>query len=133
VAIARAIVTDPDLILADEPTGNLDAASAHEVLSLLRQLNGEFGKTVVMSRTTRMPLRSRTPFTTSIRGNWASALRRRRAEMGTRRQTPALPPRLFNRERFSGSLTPRGLLLATEGKLHVAASFPRYLRGGLAG
>jgi len=48
VAIARAIVTDPDLILADEPTGNLDAASAHEVLSLLRQLNGEFGKTVVM-------------------------------------------------------------------------------------
>ena len=48
VAIARAIVTDPDLILADEPTGNLDAASAHEVLSLLRQLNSEFGKTVVM-------------------------------------------------------------------------------------
>ncbi len=48
VAIARAIVTDPDLILADEPTGNLDAASAHEVLTLLRRLNSEFGKTVIM-------------------------------------------------------------------------------------
>ena len=48
VAIARAIVTDPALILADEPTGNLDAASAHEVLSMLSRLNKEFGKTIVM-------------------------------------------------------------------------------------
>ena len=48
VAIARAIVTDPDLILADEPTGNLDAASAQDVLNLLKRLNAEFGKTIVM-------------------------------------------------------------------------------------
>jgi putative ABC transport system ATP-binding protein len=48
VAIARAIVTDPALILADEPTGNLDAASAHEVLSILSRLNKEYGKTIVM-------------------------------------------------------------------------------------
>jgi putative ABC transport system ATP-binding protein len=48
VAIARAIVTDPKLILADEPTGNLDAASADEVLTLLARLNKEHGKTVVM-------------------------------------------------------------------------------------
>jgi putative ABC transport system ATP-binding protein len=48
VAIARAIVTDPALILADEPTGNLDAASAHEVRLILTRLNKEFGKTVVM-------------------------------------------------------------------------------------
>jgi putative ABC transport system ATP-binding protein len=48
VAIARAIVTDPALILADEPTGNLDAASADEVLTILSRLNKEFGKTVVM-------------------------------------------------------------------------------------
>jgi putative ABC transport system ATP-binding protein len=48
VAIARAIVTDPALILADEPTGNLDAASAQEVLTILARLNSEFGKTVVM-------------------------------------------------------------------------------------
>ena len=48
VAIARAIVTDPDIILADEPTGNLDAASARDVLTLLRKLNTDFGKTIVM-------------------------------------------------------------------------------------
>src|SRR6201988_184725 len=48
VGIARAIVTDPDLILADEPTGNLDAQSAQEVLELLGRLNREFGKTIVM-------------------------------------------------------------------------------------
>ncbi|HTM50099.1 MAG TPA: ABC transporter ATP-binding protein [Bryobacteraceae bacterium] len=48
VAIARAIVTDPALILADEPTGNLDAASADEVLTILSRLNKEFGKTIVM-------------------------------------------------------------------------------------
>ena len=48
VAIARAIVTDPALILADEPTGNLDAASAQDILTILSKLNKEYSKTVVM-------------------------------------------------------------------------------------
>ena len=48
VAIARAIVTDPKLILADEPTGDLDAKSAEEILDLLSRLNAEYGKTIVM-------------------------------------------------------------------------------------
>lgn len=48
VAIARAIVADPSLIVADEPTGSLDAESADGVLSLLQRLNREFGKTLVM-------------------------------------------------------------------------------------
>jgi putative ABC transport system ATP-binding protein len=48
VAIARAIVTDPAVILADEPTGDLDAQSASEVLTILSKLNKEQGKTVVM-------------------------------------------------------------------------------------
>src|SRR5213594_3668996 len=48
VAIARAIVTDPTLLLADEPTGDLDAKSASEVLTLLQRLNREFNKTIVM-------------------------------------------------------------------------------------
>ena len=48
VGIARAIVTDPDIILADEPTGNLDAGSARDVLTLLQRLNRDFGKTIVM-------------------------------------------------------------------------------------
>jgi len=48
VAIARAIVTDPTLLVADEPTGDLDAKSAEEVLQLLQTLNREFGKTIIM-------------------------------------------------------------------------------------
>lgn len=48
VAIARAIVTDPALLLADEPTGDLDAANAHEILTLLERLNSEFKKTIIM-------------------------------------------------------------------------------------
>lgn len=48
VAIARALVTDPAIVLADEPTGELDAASAEEVLSILKILNKDHGKTVIM-------------------------------------------------------------------------------------
>jgi putative ABC transport system ATP-binding protein len=48
VAIARAIVTDPSIIVADEPTGDLDAKNAQETLDLLQQLNEEFEKTIVM-------------------------------------------------------------------------------------
>jgi putative ABC transport system ATP-binding protein len=48
VAIARAIVTDPKVIVADEPTGDLDAKSATEILDLVGALNRDFGKTIVM-------------------------------------------------------------------------------------
>jgi putative ABC transport system ATP-binding protein len=48
VAIARAIVTDPVVLVADEPTGDLDAKSAEEILSLMETLNSEFKKTIVM-------------------------------------------------------------------------------------
>jgi putative ABC transport system ATP-binding protein len=48
VAIARAIATDPTLLVADEPTGDLDAKSAGEILDLMERLNQEFEKTIIM-------------------------------------------------------------------------------------
>src|SRR5215470_8754617 len=48
VAIARAIVNDPTIIVADEPTGDLDRQSADDILALLETLNRELGKTIVM-------------------------------------------------------------------------------------
>ncbi|MBZ0137406.1 MAG: ABC transporter ATP-binding protein [Planctomycetes bacterium] len=48
VAIARAIVTDPKIIMADEPTGNLDAQSEEDVLDILKQLNERFNKTIIL-------------------------------------------------------------------------------------
>ncbi|TWI14383.1 ABC transporter ATP-binding protein [Aerolutibacter ruishenii] len=48
VAIARALVSDPLLLICDEPTGDLDRRTADEVLTLLQQLNRDFGKTIVM-------------------------------------------------------------------------------------
>jgi len=48
VALARAIISEPKIVLADEPTGNLDTKTSESVLGLLRQLNREFGQTIVM-------------------------------------------------------------------------------------
>ena len=48
VAIARAVVADPMLIVADEPTGDLDRVSAAEILAMMQRLNGELGKTIIM-------------------------------------------------------------------------------------
>ena len=48
VAIARAIVTDPTILVCDEPTGDLDKQSASDVLAMLKRLNEEMGKTIIM-------------------------------------------------------------------------------------
>ncbi|MGB2579780.1 ABC-type lipoprotein export system ATPase subunit [Elusimicrobium simillimum] len=48
MAIARALVNDAPIIFADEPTGNLDTKTSHEVMSLFSRLNSEFKKTVIV-------------------------------------------------------------------------------------
>ena len=48
MAIARALITDPTIIVADEPTGDLDRTTAEEILGLLERLNAEIGKTIIM-------------------------------------------------------------------------------------
>ena len=47
VAVARALVMDPEIILADEPTGNLDSATSHDIMSFFQELNKE-GKTIIL-------------------------------------------------------------------------------------
>jgi putative ABC transport system ATP-binding protein len=59
VAIARALVNQPAILMADEPTGNLDTHSGREVLDIFHRLHTEHGITIVMSRTTRRSVRSR--------------------------------------------------------------------------
>jgi putative ABC transport system ATP-binding protein len=57
VAIARALANDPEMILADEPTGNLDPGLAGEILEMFRKLNAEDGRTIVMA--THSPVAAR--------------------------------------------------------------------------
>jgi putative ABC transport system ATP-binding protein len=47
-ALCRALINDPEIILADEPTGNLDSSSGRQVLEILRGLNKEQGKTILL-------------------------------------------------------------------------------------
>ena len=49
MAIARAVVKEPDIILADEPTANLDAVNSHNILQTMERLNGELGTTFVFA------------------------------------------------------------------------------------
>ena len=69
VGIARAIVTDPTLLLCDEPTGDLDRKSGDEILDLLQTLNREHGKTIVMvTHDPHAAARARRALCTSRRG-----------------------------------------------------------------
>jgi putative ABC transport system ATP-binding protein len=62
-AIARALVKSPSLILADEPTGNLDSATTHEILTILDELNGQGNTIVVITHEHEVADRARRIFT----------------------------------------------------------------------
>ena len=73
VGIARAIVTDPTLLLCDEPTGDLDRKSGDEILDLLQALNREHGKTIVMvTHDPHAAACARRARCTSRRGSWST-------------------------------------------------------------
>jgi hypothetical protein len=69
VAIARAIINEPKIVLADEPTGNLDTENSETVLGMLRQLNKELGQTIVMI--------THNPEAAAVRGSRRAHARRR--------------------------------------------------------
>ncbi len=85
VAIARAIVTDPTLLLADEPTGDLDAKSAQEVLTLLQRLNQEYKKTIVMVTHDPHAAERASRVSTSRRGRWSRTPRKWAGKAGKAR------------------------------------------------
>ena len=71
MAIARAIVTDPTLLMADEPTGDLDAHSAEEILDILSRLNRDFNKTIIMVTHDPRAARHATVTATWKKGNFS--------------------------------------------------------------
>ena len=77
VCIARAIVTDPYLLVADEPTGDLDRTTGGEILELLEQLNREFQKTIVMVTHDPLAAQRTTHRCISTKAGWSMTPSRR--------------------------------------------------------
>ena len=80
VAVARAFVTDPDLVFADEPTGNLDEATGKRIIDLLFELNRESGTTLILV-THDMALARRCDCCLQLEGGRLQALERQRQEV----------------------------------------------------
>ncbi len=80
VAIARALVNDPQILLADEPTGNLDSATGDEIVAELRRLNRDRGQTIVLV-THDAGIADRTPRQVTVRDGLIAADVRRRTEL----------------------------------------------------
>jgi putative ABC transport system ATP-binding protein len=99
VAIARAIVTTPSLILADEPTGNLDSRSSVEVMDIFQQLNAQLGVTIIFV-THELDIMAYTRRVLRIRDGYLGAdepiltPRSATAELAARTEVIPLPPRV---------------------------------------
>ncbi len=114
-AIARALVNNPQLVLADEPTGNLDSATGAEVMSLLRELNSERGVTLIIV-THDLEIADYAKKIVSLRDGEIAKIEDR--EAASQIEDSSAPKQITNKSKPNGGLVFKDLMRSALGNLH---------------